>query len=215
MVYNVKSYTYNTMNLFEFMATLAGGGLGAKVFDYGVGLFKSRKETRPSQGLEKLNRVYDQMSEITNYTAADRVGIYVLENSGGKNVPGNPQYLTMIYEDYQTGKHLGSTKQMFQKFLIDKSLTKIFNDACVNGVRVVEHPTDMGEENNVSDTMKVRGMKYSQVFFIAQTETKSFFMGVSSTEGEYAELTEIDKIKIRMTVEKIRSIFKEGIKFLK
>jgi hypothetical protein len=215
MVYNIKNLTYNTMGVWQFMATLAGGGLGAKVLDYGVNAFKARKETRPAAGLEKLNRVYDQMSEITNHTQADRVGIYVLENSGGKNVPGNPQYLTMIYEDFQTGKGLTSTKEMFRKFLIDKSLTKVFNDACVNGVRVVEHPTDMGDETNVSDTMKLRKMKYSQVFFICQTETKSFFMGVSSTEGEYTTLPENDKITIRMTVEKIRAIFKEGIKYLR
>lgn len=176
------------MTLWEFIASAGGGSLIGRGISWIFKIVKVRKETSPSDGLRNVVDVYNEMHRILSVTDIDRINIYMLEDSGGKIVVGAPQYITCIYDDF--GKGLLTDRYDFQKFLIDKSFAVAFNSACEDGLFVVNQDSKAPFEGSskLRDIMLDRRMCHIQFHMLAQTETKSFFIELSSREKLYTDM---------------------------
>ena len=213
MAFSIKKYTYSSMTLWEFIESAGGASLLTKGLSYIAKWVKIKRSVKPVEGIKAIVKLYGEMDWVLSQTSLDRINIYVLEDSGHKPNPVLPQYMTCMYDAFS--KPLISDREDFQRFLVDKSFISIFNVVCEQGFHVVNKPDINDPSTKLRDSMLIGRMEHQQVFLLAQTEVRTFFVCLSSRTKTYEQLTEDEKIDARVSVDRMRGIFKEAIKHLR
>lgn len=211
--FDIKKYTYSSMTLIEFIESAGGASIVTKVISWFTKWLALKNKSKPAEGIKAIVEVYGEMDWILTNSSLNKAHIYFLEDSGKIPNVAIPQYLTCTYESYSPP--LISNRDDLQKFLVDKSFISAFNVACDEGVCIIAEANPFDTSSKMRDMMLQQKMKHSEIYLIAQTEVKSFYIGLSSTTRTYDQMDEIEKINTRAGVDRIRGIFKRAIKYLK
>ena len=208
--FNINKYTY--MDIITLLSGTLGGAILTEAGRITRYFIHKKSITKPSLNINKINEIYvDCMKPVLDETKIDRFSVYKVSNGGSLLVPGVKFYLSMLYEDYS--RPLKSEYDKYQEIVLDKSLTKLFLDATVNGQNIVS-PKDFEENTSAREILIMRKIKHSQIYFIAQTNKSMFYAACSSTVSEIQEMEPVEQAIIHLSVGKLREIFKDTVKYL-
>lgn len=204
-LFDIKNHTFIKMNWTQVIGGAAMSTVIRETFAFFRRLRKEKSRI-PSNSILKVTDIYTEcMKPVLDHTSADRFTVSKVEDSGGPLIPGADTFISVINEDYQ--RPLGPISDHFQRWRADKHYIEILRNICENGSACIE-VDQMSDESPLKSIYRMQGVKYMEVFFIAQTKVKLFIATISTTkETKFA--SDEDRSYIGISINNLRNIFAE------
>jgi len=204
--------TLDTNNIIENIFKLIGGALGVKLFDYWIERYRENKEKKQTDViLANLKDISDMnviMSDVVNKTTATRFLIFRGHDSGNVPNPKHPYYTKCLWQQTKDGSELLKLRNMYESIQVDVPYINMMIQVLVNGF--VKLSVDKMEDSILKNLYLDEGVKYSEVYFLAQE--KSNYIYYCSVDTNLANTDFSDKherVEIDLAVNRLRQIFKK------
>lgn len=203
-VFNIKAHTFIKMNWTQLIGGAAMASFIREAFHFANRLRKERKKI-PSNSIMKVTDIYASMKLALDNTTANRFTVERVEDSGGPLMPGADVFVSIINEDYQ--KPLKSIQDEFHRWRADKNYVEVLRSVCENGSAVVD-VDQLPDDSLLKNIYRMQGIKYTEVYFIAQTKVKLFIATISTTDPTRFA-SDQDRTYIALAINELRNIFAE------
>lgn len=158
---------------------------------------KETNRTFVENKLTKVIDIYDTMNVLLSLQSVGRCSVFRVENSGGLIDSKTPLYYTVLHET--VGDTIKPSKQELQKILLSEDDVRVLLGAIKN-----DHISfSVDGASNMQKTLKSKGVKSSEIFFLKASKKVIYFLSISSLEA--TEFNE-DTVALSLAANKIKQL---------
>jgi len=205
----------DTSIIIDSALKLAGGALGVKLLDHYILKRKAKKEVKQKDeflaSLKDISAMNSYMSDVIDNTPADRFLILMGHDSGNIPNPKHPYYAKAMWQKIKVALHSpvhdsDSLIRRFDSIRVDFEYINMVIELMTKGsVKLV---VDEMPNCFLKTIYKGEGIKYSEVYFLAQEKSsKIYYCSIATAKEDERFDGAEDRGKIELAVNHIRQIF--------
>lgn len=159
-----------------------------------------------SDQITSRHEVYKLMAGVTKSTSSKRFLILKTTNGGGKPKVGSKIYASVLYEDvYHPFK---SVINIYTRVVVDGEYVNMLRKVALDGFVSLDVPNM--NPGLLREIYESEGVFFSQIFYLHETAEAFYYCSVATDEtGVFGMTTKPEQLTIRLTVDKLRNIFKK------